>query len=89
MDLDPEWVKKWSPSIAPVYFIVVIVPKHIPDWVEQLDESTSHRTAAFWTQFDPSTDTSRIQIPKSQRLTVETIHRWNSQINRQFGLEAS
>ena len=89
MELDPKWVKKWSSSIAPIYFIVVIVPKRIPNWVEHLDESTSHKTAAFWARFDAAVHIDRIQIPKSQRLTVETIHEWNAQISRQFGLETS
>ena len=86
MTLEPGWVASWTTSIVPVYFVVVIVPAIIPDWIAYPLTSTSHKTAAFWVRFDPKVHKTKITVPKSQRVTLETIHTWKSDLDATLGL---
>lgn len=86
MALEPSWVASWTASIVPVYFVVVVVPPEIPEWIAHPLTSTSHKTAAFWTRFDPALHKTKIAVPKSQRLTLETIHQWKSDLDLTLGL---
>jgi hypothetical protein len=86
MTLEPGWVASWTASIVPVYFVVVIVPPEIPDWIAYPLTSTSHKTAAFWVRFDSKVHKTKIRVPKSQRVTLETIHQWKSDLDTTLGL---
>lgn len=83
--LKPKWVAQWSEiTLAPVYVVLVKVPKVVPDWVEHLDIGTTHHTAAFWAQFDATSHANSIAVPKSQRLTINTIHEWRRDLDLRF-----
>jgi hypothetical protein len=86
MTLDPEWVRKWKASHVPVYFVIVVVPAVIPDWINHSNASTTHKTAAYWTRFDPATDIDRIKVPKNQRFTLATLHEWKTDLDDMIGL---
>lgn len=86
MTLEPGWVTSWSDSSVPVYFVVVIGPAVIPDWIAHRLTSTSHRTAAFWVRFDPKVHKTKIKVPKDQRVTLKTIHAWKSDLDLTLGL---
>lgn len=81
MDLEPSWVASWSESFAPVYFVVVIVPAVIPDWIAHPLSSTSHKTAAYWARFDPTIHKDKITVQKSNRFTLDTLHQWKSDVD--------
>ncbi|VXB72011.1 conserved hypothetical protein [Frigoribacterium sp. 9N] len=82
MDVEPEWFRKWSESFAPVYFVIVVVPKDVPDWVAHPATSTVHRAAAYWVRFDATKHSKKIQVPKSQRLSLETVHAWKLELDQ-------
>lgn len=86
MDLDPKWVASWSDSFAPVYFVVVIVPAVIPDWIAHHANSTSHRTGAYWARFDPAIHKNKITVLKRDRFTLDTLHGWKSDVDRKLGI---
>jgi hypothetical protein len=72
-----------------VYFVVVIVPKVIPDWITHPATSTNHKTAAFWVRYDPTRHLKKIVVPKTQRFTLETLHTWKSDLDAKLGLGAT
>lgn len=86
MTLEPGWVESWTGMDVPVYFVVVVVPKDIPEWISHPTKSTIHKTAAYWARFDPALNTDKITVPKSQRLTLATLHQWKSDLDDKLGL---
>lgn len=82
-----EWREKWQMSQVPVYFVLVIVdPDDQVKWLDHYDQGTVQRAAAFWTRVDTMSDTTRIRIPKSQRLTADTLQGWAEDLAVLFGL---
>ncbi|NQX37136.1 DUF4365 domain-containing protein [Herbiconiux sp. VKM Ac-2851] len=86
MDLDPKWVESWKESFAPVYFLVVIVPAVIPDWIVHPATSTSHKTGAYWVRFDPTIHREKITVLKTSRFTLDTLHEWKSDVDATLGI---
>lgn len=79
--VEPGWVRKWAESLIPVYFVLVIVPAGDPtEWLDHRPAGTLHKTAAFWRRIDPVNLGSRIDVPKKQRLTIETLHTWRTEM---------
>lgn len=78
--LKPTWLRKWEHSQLPVYFVLVVVPKNEPSWLEHLADGTMHRTAAFWQRVRAEQLDGSISIPKGQRLTAETLNSWHSDL---------
>jgi Domain of unknown function (DUF4365) len=80
-----EWAKKWQESWLPVYFVLVIAPDDADEWIDQRDDGTFHRTAAFWRRIrrDESLG-SRIDIPKSHRLQASTLGLWHADLMEIF-----
>lgn len=82
--LKPEWLRKWDASKVPVYFVIVVVPRLEQSWLTHQSDGTFHKTAAFWKRV-PSGDTAKsIAIPKSQRLTAETMYAWHEDLLAAF-----
>ena len=86
MTLEPEWVQKWSDSFAPVYFVIVIVPDTVSGWIQHAPTGTNHKAAAYWVRFDPDLHKQSINVPKSQRFTLETVHEWKRDLDLKFGV---
>lgn len=82
--LKPEWLRRWDESLVPVYFVIVVVPKQVPAWLSHRDDGTFHKTAAFWQRVSHSSNARSISIPKTQRLTVETIPTWHTDLRAAF-----
>jgi hypothetical protein len=89
MSLEPAWVASWKEEFAPVYFLVVVVPKDISGWISHPATSTSHKTGAYWARFDPGLHVDKIKIPKSQRFTLDTLHEWKRDVDNVLGLRGA
>ena len=76
--LDEGWLRKWSDARLPVYFVLVIVEGDSGAWLTHRRDGTFSHAAAFWRRIVPSELASRINVPKSQRLTVETLGQWRN-----------
>lgn len=80
-----EWWEKWHRSGVPVYFVLVVTdPDNQAAWLQHHDEGTLHRAAAFWVRVDNMSVASGITVPKSQRLTSDTLHQWESDLAVRF-----
>lgn len=82
--IEETWLEKWRESLVPVYLIVVIVPKDVSDWLNHMDDGTMHRTAAFWGRVDREVTLPSVKIPKSQRLTADTLSLWHKDLLAEF-----
>lgn len=80
-----EWRDKWGKSKIPVYFILVILDfDNQGDWLTHDGSGTFHRSAAFWTRVDGMSGGTGINVPKNQRLTVDTFSQWASELDACF-----
>ena len=83
---EESWFGKWNQSMIPVYFVLVVVdPDNQLTWLHHQDDGTLHTAAAFWVRVDQLSDQSRITVPKSQRLTADTLTIWASEVSASFG----
>jgi hypothetical protein len=64
--------------------VIVVVPDDVVDWLEHVNDGTMHRTAAFWGRVDTVSDAPSITIPREQRLTVDTLVLWRTELLRVF-----
>lgn len=81
--LKPEWLRKWDESLVPIYFVIVVVPRREATWLDHQADGTYHRTAAFW-QRVPRSGAKSIYIPKTQRLTTDTLPIWRAELLAAF-----
>jgi hypothetical protein len=83
---DIVWREKWNKSKVPVYLVLVILSyDERTQWVEHPTNGTIQNAAAFWTRVDNlPIDENRLDIPKSQRLTAETLRIWESDLEACF-----
>ena len=82
---EESWWGNWHRSKIPVYFVLVVVdPDDQLMWLQHQDEGTLQRAAAFWVRVDLLSDGSRIMVPKSQRLTADTLRVWAAEVNSCF-----
>ena len=63
---------------VPLILVVVCVPPDLGDWLEETPEHTIMRRCAYWVSVrgqQPTTNTAtcRVQVPRSQQFTVETV----------------
>lgn len=73
----PAWNKLWSTSKSPVYLVIVMVPKDFDKWIDHSYVGTNlTKTAAFWARVDNQSINGSVNIPKSQRLTVDSFPLW-------------
>jgi hypothetical protein len=82
--IEPEWVRKWDVIRVPMYFVVVIVPKDPVHWIRQQGDGTFHETAAYWVRLIPGQIGSSIKVPKTQRLSKDTMPVWHDDLLELF-----
>lgn len=63
---------------VPLILVVVCVPPALGDWLEETPEHTAMRRCAYWfsvrgQQPTANTISCRVQIPRSQRFTVDAV----------------
>ncbi|NRD09507.1 DUF4365 domain-containing protein [Rathayibacter agropyri] len=78
-----DWLRKWGKLKVPVYFVVVVVPDDSGQWLDHHAVGTQmNRTAAYWCRIDVTTVTSanKIVVPRSQRLSAETLIAWENDL---------
>jgi hypothetical protein len=73
-------VHKWDMNVVPVYFVVVIVPDDPAQWIRHDADGTFHGTAAFWARLVPGQIGATINVPKSQRLSMDTLYIWHNDL---------
>lgn len=78
--LDEGWVRKWTDSRLPVYFVLVMVEDDPQRWLDHRRDGTFHRAAAFWERVDLLGAEKRIRIPKTNRLEIRTFDLWHGQM---------
>ncbi|MBO3663877.1 DUF4365 domain-containing protein [Microbacterium stercoris] len=75
-----EWIAKWARTKLPIYFVIVVVPNDSGSWLNHDITGTQMvRTAAYWVRLQPGqfATTKTIKIPRSQRVTSETLPQWH------------
>lgn len=83
--VDDSWRRHWKKSGLPVYFVLVIVdPDDQLQWLHHHDDATLHRAAAFWVRVDTLREGQNIVVPKSQRLTADTLQLWAEDLEASF-----
>jgi hypothetical protein len=74
---DPAWWEKWQKSCVPVYLVLLVVdPGDQSLWLDHRVDGTFQGSAAFWVRVDTMPDGASVQVPRSQRLTAETLKQW-------------
>ncbi|MEV6847228.1 DUF4365 domain-containing protein [Actinoplanes sp. NPDC051411] len=82
---EPGWRDKWKTSLVPVYFVLVILDNAEPSgWISHHGAGTDHAAGAFWTRVDQMAPVRSIEIPKTQRLTAETLEQWQGEVVDSF-----
>jgi hypothetical protein len=85
---EPGWWAKWHDSGVPVYFVVVIVDPDVQTrWLAHRQDGTMHHAAAFWVRVDQMSEGAGITVPKTQRLTADTLHIWAADVEACFGVK--
>jgi len=78
-----KWIAKWDRNQNPVYFVIVVVPGVSDSWLAHDANGTQMvRTAAYWVRLTPGTfaETKTIKVPRAQRVTLETIPMWHTDL---------
>lgn len=84
---EPGWRTKWNASMDPVYFVVVVLdPDEQHNWLKHHDGGTLLSAAAFWVRVDRSSEDGDVVVPKSQRLTAETLSLWRDEALQGYGV---
>jgi hypothetical protein len=85
---DRGWWKKWHGCKVPVYFVLLVLDPDVQhEWLSHTPEGTLHRAAAFWARVDQMSEASGIIVPKSQRLTADTLRDWAADVDACFGMQ--
>jgi hypothetical protein len=82
--VESAWLRKWEESALPIYFVLVIVPRNLPTWIDHNASGTMHRTAAFWRRLKADEIGKTVSVPKTQRLTRSTLDQWHLDMLRTF-----
>ncbi|WP_033288162.1 DUF4365 domain-containing protein [Amycolatopsis jejuensis] len=83
--IDDSWHRNWKRSGLPVYFVLVIVdPDKRVSWLHHHDAATLHHAAAFWVRVDTLATGENIVVPKTQRLTADTLRLWAEEVEASF-----
>lgn len=79
------WWEKWHRSGVPADFVLVVLdPDDQAAWLHHHDEGTLHRAAAFWVRVDNMSVGPGITVPKTQRLTADTLRQWAEDVEECF-----
>ena len=76
-EIEDGWVRNWDKNFGPVYFLVVLVPPKIEEWLNHHPNGTYHATAAYWVRLEKGKVGKTLTVPKDQRLSVDTIATWH------------
>ncbi|MCC5479060.1 DUF4365 domain-containing protein [Streptomyces barringtoniae] len=80
-----HWRERWSACALPVYFILVILDfDDRVDWIDHQLSGTHQKAAAFWVRVNRLGSDQKIHIPKSQRLTVDSLQVWAREVEECF-----
>ncbi|RGP48485.1 hypothetical protein AWH04_09000 [Rhodococcus erythropolis] len=85
IDLDDEWISKWSRSMLPVFIVLVVVPSDIRYWRVDAPRQTVHNAHAYWVQFDKTANRKSVLVPRAQRVTRKTLDEWHGIVLGGFG----
>jgi hypothetical protein len=83
-EVRPEWLRAWADSKLPLYFVIVIVPSDVSDWLHHGPEGTVQRAAAYWCRINTDEVARRIHVPKANRLTEATLTKWHADMMEVF-----
>jgi hypothetical protein len=82
---EDAWWDKWQRCGLPAYFVLVVLdPDDQASWLHHHDEGTLHRAAAFWVRVDNMSVGPGITVPKTQRLTADTLRQWDEDLEECF-----
>lgn len=85
-----HWRERWKESAVPVYFVLVILDyDERPRWVEHHAAGTDHKAAAFWVRVNQLQQGESIHIPKTQRLTIDSLNVWAQEVESCFSPTAA
>ena len=85
VDFEDGWITSWKEQQLPVFIVLVVVPTGHNLWIDHtLDTVTLHRTAAFWGQFDPTSEAKSITLKRSDRSTAESFESWQKRLDEVF-----
>jgi hypothetical protein len=87
--IEKAWWDKWCEDSAPVFILIVRVPRDGNTWIDyDTDDLTTHNTAAYWVEVDKTLDTapSSVDLSRSQRFTRDTFGEWEEIHKRGLGL---
>ena len=76
----PGWLAKWrASSVAPVYFVVVVIPPDTNIWMKHVADGTSLAgIGAFWCRIhvEECEKSGQIIVPRENRLDAAAIAQW-------------
>lgn len=80
-----------APTTLPRYLIVVLVPKHVDEWLNQGDEKMVLRKCGYYRSLRglPATENTSsvsVTIPREQVFTAEAVTRLMRQVIKELGL---
>ncbi len=84
MAIESRWVERWADRLTPVYFLVVVVPTNIEDWIRHPLDGTFHRAAGYWRRVQPNELGSSIVLDRTERLSVDTMDIWHADLLAAF-----
>lgn len=82
--IEDEWWDKWLEDSAPVFILLVRVPRDEDPWIEyDAADVTTHNAAAYWVAIDKSQPGApkSVVLEHAQRFTAESLAEWD-QIHR-------
>ncbi|MEX8057406.1 DUF4365 domain-containing protein [Microbacterium sp. 16-032] len=80
---EDKWITKWARVQVPLYFVIVVVPSVSDSWLaHDVNGTQMVKTAAYWVRLAPEQfDTTKtIKVPRAQRVTLETIPTWHTDL---------
>jgi hypothetical protein len=84
-----DWWDKWCQTSAPVFVLLVRVPKMGTQWIDySTGDATLHKTAAYWVEIDKtmSEPPPSVKLFRGQRFTTSTFAEWDSIHKKGLGL---
>ncbi|MEU7725177.1 DUF4365 domain-containing protein [Streptomyces sp. NPDC040724] len=80
-----HWRERWSACALPVYFVLVIMDfDDRAEWIRHDDRGTRQTAAAFWVRVNQLGEDQKIHVPKTQRLTAESLNLWAKEVEECF-----
>ncbi|MFF0271818.1 DUF4365 domain-containing protein [Streptomyces sp. NPDC004330] len=80
-----HWRERWASYALPVYFVLVIMDfDDRSEWIKHDQQGTHQAAAAFWVRVNQLGEDHKIHIPKTQRLTAESLNVWAKEVEECF-----